>query len=233
MVRACGLIGYTGPAKPAATRLRTTVAADAGLPARRADDRDRGRLQDVARRRRPRRSRSRSSKRSRAAALSCAGSSISSSAGLGANVDGEAGVAQHRQHAVVVGVHDRRQRRDPGGLRELRPGGRASASPIPRPCHASATAKASSARSPVGSGTKHAWATTCAVGAGGRDEADAVVDEPARRARRGDAAAQEAKPARVGRQPLQEGRHRFDVGGRRWVARGPWSRRAGRRRWRR
>ncbi len=32
--------------------------------------------------------------------------------------------------------------------------------PIPRPCHASATAKASSARSPLDSGTKQAWATT-------------------------------------------------------------------------
>ena len=85
--------------------------------------------------------------------------------------------------------------------------------PIPRPCQASATAKASSARSPLGSGTKQAWATTW-------PSTPAVATRPTPRSMSpraarggGDAPAQEAKPARLGRQPVQERRHGFDVGG--------------------
>ena len=83
---------------------------------------------------------------------------------------------------------------------------------MPRPCQASATAKASSARSPL-LGHEAGVGDDVAVGAGGRDEPDAAVDEPARRAQGGDAAAHEAKPARLGRQRIEERRHGVDVGG--------------------
>jgi hypothetical protein len=62
--------------------------------------------------------------------------------------------------AVVARMDDRRQRHDPcrlGELLQMREHQRGD----PASCQASATAKASSARSSCGSGTKQAWATTC------------------------------------------------------------------------
>ena len=82
---------------------------------------------------------------------------------------------------------------------------------MPRPCQASATAKASSARSRV-SGMKHAWATTVSSG-------PAIATRPmprstsTRAARSSCGPAQEAKPARLRRQAAKEGGNAIDVSG--------------------
>jgi hypothetical protein len=82
-------------------------------------------------------------------------------AGLGAHLHREAGLAQHLEHPVVLRVHPRDERRDPGHLGELgevrQQDGR---DPVPLP---RITAKASSARLAV-SGMKLAWATISSSG---------------------------------------------------------------------
>jgi hypothetical protein len=109
-------------------------------------------------------------------------------------------------------MDDRRQRHDAGRLGELRKvreHERADPTPLPGVGHG---------ESQLGAVARPLWHEAgmgdhVAIDAGGRNEADAAVDEPARRAGGAHAPAQEAKPVRLGRQPVQEHRHGFDVGG--------------------
>jgi hypothetical protein len=133
-------------------------------------------------------------------------------AGLGTDLHGEARVAQHAQHAVVVRMHEGRQGHDAGrlgDLGEVRKHERGDPAPLPRVGHGEGQLRPFAIRL----GDQAGMGDDVPVDAGGRDEAYAVIYELARRTGGGDAPAQEAKPARVGRQALEEGRHGIDVGG--------------------
>jgi hypothetical protein len=159
--------------------------AHAGLPPRRADDRDRGRLQDVTDGRDRRGPVALLEALARGAAQ-LGGQLDLQEAGLGTDLHGEARVAQHAQHAVVVRMHEGRQGHDAGrlgDLGEVRKYERGDPAPLPRVGHGEGQLRPFA----IGLGDQAGMGDDVPVDAGGRDEAYAVTYELARRTGGGDA----------------------------------------------
>ena len=205
--------------------------ADAALPARRADDRDRGRLQDMTHggdRRGP---------IALLEALARRGGELCGKLdlqqpGLGTDVHGEPGVAQHGQHAVVARMDDRRQRHDPGRLgelRQMREHQRADPASLPRVGHREGQLGPLVLRlgHEAGMGDDVAPSTPAVATRPTPRSMRPRAARPARCPRRGSETSARRPTGHPERPPPRRRRPR------RRGAHGPWSRRAGRRPWRR
>jgi hypothetical protein len=129
--------------------------------------------------------------------------------GLRAHLDREAGLAQHLEHPVVLRVHPRDERRDPGSLGELgevrqQDGG----DPVALPCIGDRERQLGAI---AGLPDEACMGDDLVLRAGDGDQPGAGLDQLGRGAVDVHAEAEEAEPARLLRQTAQEAGDAVDI----------------------